>query len=215
MKYCQTLALCAVLLVAGGFGGEARPQDALIACKSKTIQSSFDTLEDCFSYYSKVEPRVKNTAVQKALLSTLLQLEEIEELLDTEEKILEDAIERGEKQHPDVNQRRKRDLESIFSLLGLGSGGSGGAGGLPDIGALLGGLGGEGGDDNSILGVIRGVKRTIKEIISNIVQLIFGTVGTAISGVTDLLGLDAIFGDSRPATRNPGGGRTGRNYFVI
>ena len=34
---------------------------------------------------------------------------------------------------------RKRDLESIFSLLGLGSGGSGGAGGLPDIGALLGG----------------------------------------------------------------------------
>ena len=58
-------------------------------------------------------------------------------------------------------------------------------------------LGGEGGDDNSILGVIRGVKRTIKEIISNIVQLIFGTVGTAISGVTDLLGLDAIFGDSR------------------
>ena len=30
--------------------------------------------------------QVKNTAVQKALLSTLLQLEEIEELLDTEEK---------------------------------------------------------------------------------------------------------------------------------
>ena len=58
-------------------------------------------------------------------------------------------------------------------------------------------LGGEGGDDNSILGVIRSVKQTIKEIISNLVQLVFGTVGTAISGVTDLLGLDAIFGDSR------------------
>ena len=59
-------------------------------------------------------------------------------------------------------------------------------------------LGGEGGDDdNSILGIIRSVKRTIKEIISNLVQLIFATVGTAISGVTDLLGLDAIFGGSR------------------
>ena len=58
-------------------------------------------------------------------------------------------------------------------------------------------LGGEGGDDNSILGVIRSVKQTIKEVISNLVQLVFGTVGTAISGVTDLLGLDAIFGDSR------------------
>ena len=64
----------------------SRPQDALIACKSKTVQSAFDTLEDCFDYFSKVEPKVKNTAVQKALMSTLLQLEEIEELLDVEEK---------------------------------------------------------------------------------------------------------------------------------
>ena len=63
-----------------------RPQDALIACKSKTVRSSFETLEDCFDYFSKVEPKVKNTAVQKALMSTLLQLEEIEELLDVEEK---------------------------------------------------------------------------------------------------------------------------------
>ena len=63
-------------------------------------------------------------------------------------------------------------------------------------------LGGEGGDDNSILGVIRSVKRTIKEIISNLVQLVFGTVGTAISGVTDLLGLGAIFGDSRDGGNN-------------
>ena len=31
-------------------------------------------------------PQVKNTAVQEALMSTLLQLEEIEELLDVEEK---------------------------------------------------------------------------------------------------------------------------------
>jgi hypothetical protein len=215
MKYCRTLALCAALLAAGS---EARPQDALIACKSKTVQSAFDTLEDCFSYYSKVEPRVKNTAVQEALMSTLLQLEEIEELLDVEEKILENAIAKGEKQHPEANRRRKRDLDTLFNLLGLGGGDGNGSGGLLQggLGGLLQGLGGEGGDDdNSILGIIRSVKRTIKEIISNLVQLIFGTVGTAISGVTDLLGLDAIFGGSRPATRNPGGGRTGRNYFVI
>jgi len=205
-SHCRTLALCAVLLVAGG---EARPQDALIACKSKTIQASFDTLEDCFEYFSIVEPKVKNTAVQKAVLSTLLQLEEIEEFLDFEEKILEDSIAKGEKQHPEANQRRKRDLDSLLNLIGLGDG-SGNGGGL-SIGGLLGGLGGEGGDDNSILGVIRSVKQTIKEIISNLVQLVFGTVGTAISGVTDLLGLDAIFGDSRPATM---GGRRARNYYV-
>jgi len=205
---CRALALCAVLLVAGS---ESRPQDALIACKSKTIQASFDSLEDCFDYFSIVEPKVKNTAVQKAVISTLLQLEEIEEFLDVEEKILEDSIAKGEKQHPEANLRRKRDLDSLLNLLGLGDGNGGG--GL-SIGGLLGGLGGEGGDDNSILGVIRSVKQTIKEVISNLVQLVFGTVGTAISGVTDLLGLDAIFGDSRPASMSGGGRRGARNYYV-
>jgi len=208
---CRALALCAVLLVAGS---EGRPQDALIACKSKTIQASFDSLEDCFDYFSIVEPKVKNTAVQKAVMSTLLQLEEIEKFLDFEEKILEDSIAKGEKQHPEANQRRKRDLDSLLNLLGLGDGSGNGGGGL-SIGGLLGGLGGEGGDDNSILGVIRSVKQTIKEVISNLVQLVFGTVGTAISGVTDLLGLDAIFGDSRPASMSSGGGRRGaRQYYV-
>ena len=37
----------------------SRPQDALIACKSKTIQASFDSLEDCFDYFSIVEPKVR------------------------------------------------------------------------------------------------------------------------------------------------------------
>jgi len=131
------LVLCASLLALGGGGGEARPQDALIACKSKTIQSHFGSLEDCFSYYSQIEPRVKNTAVQKALLNTLLQLEEIEDLLDIEEKILESSIANGEKQDPEVNQRRKRDLDSILGLLGLGGDGGGG---LPGIDDLLRGL---------------------------------------------------------------------------
>lgn len=210
-SHCRTLALCAVLLTAGG---EARPQDALIACKSKTVQSSFDTIEDCFSYFSKVEPKVKSTAVQKALMSTLLQLEEIEELLDDEERILEDSIARGEKQHPEANRKRKRDLQALLALPQTLLGGDGGAGSL-NLGGLLEGLGGggEGGDDNSILGIIRSVKRTVKEIISNIVQLIFGTVGSAISGVTDLLGIDS--GGSRPATmRSSGRGRTGRTYYV-
>jgi len=131
---CRALALCAVLLVAGS---ESRPQDALIACKSKTIQASFDSLEDCFDYFSIVEPKVKNTAVQKAVISTLLQLEEIEEFLDVEEKILEDSIAKGEKQHPEANLRRKRDLDSLLNLLGLGDGNGGG--GL-SIGGLLGGI---------------------------------------------------------------------------
>ena len=39
----------------------SRPQDALIACKSKTIQASFDSLEDCFDYFSIVEPKVRQT----------------------------------------------------------------------------------------------------------------------------------------------------------
>jgi len=134
-KYFWTLVLCASLLAAGG--GEARPQDALIACKSKTIQSRFDSLEDCFSYYSQIEPRVKSTAVQKALLNTLLQLEEIEDLLDIEEKILKSSIAKGEKQDPEVNQRRKRDLDSILGLIGLGGDGNGG---LPGIDDLLRGL---------------------------------------------------------------------------
>jgi len=207
------LVLCASLLALGGGGGEARPQDALIACKSKTIQSHFGSLEDCFSYYSQIEPRVKNTAVQKALLNTLLQLEEIEDLLDIEEKILESSIANGEKQDPEVNQRRKRDLDSILGLLGLGGDGGGG---LPGIDDLLRGSGKGGGDDDSILGVIRGLKQTIKNLIRGIVDTIFGTIGGAFSGVADLLGLDAILGDSRPATRTSRlRVRNGRDFSVI
>ena len=82
---------------------------ARIACKSKSIQAAFETRQDCVSHFSKVQPKVRKNqpraiyargshfvkyflqvknspAMQKALLSTLLLLEEIEELLDTEEK---------------------------------------------------------------------------------------------------------------------------------
>jgi len=227
------LALCAMLLVHSSNGSETRQQAtaARIACKSKSIQAAFQTRQDCVTHLSKVQPKVTNTpAVQKALLGTLLLLEEIEELLDTEEKILEDAIARGEKQHPEENKRRKRDLSRLFDLIGLGSSsrearlfGGSGNGGLPDLGELLGGLGG-GGDnedeDFSILGLIRTMKETISNLIQNIVQAIFGTIGNAVSGVTELLGIDDILGgnsDNRQETRSGGRGgvRTGRDYFVI
>ena len=58
-----------------------------------------------------------------------------------------------------------------------------------------------GGDDDSILGVIRGLKQTIKNLIRGIVDTIFGTIGGAFSGVADLLGLDAILGDSRDGAK--------------
>jgi len=231
MKNFRVLALCAVLLAHCGTGSETRQQAtaARIACKSKSIQAAFETRQDCVTHFSKVQPKVKNTpAVQKALLSTLLLLEEIEELLDTEEKILEDAIARGEKQHPEENKRRKRDLSRLFDLIGLGSSsrearliGGSGNGGLPDLGELLGGLGGDNEDEDfSILGLIRTMKETISNLIQNIVQAIFGTIGNAVSGVTELLGIDDILGgnsDNRQETRSRGRGgvRTGRDYFVI
>ena len=67
----------------------------------------------------------------------------------------------------------------------------------------LGGGGDNEDEDFSILGLIRTMKETISNMIQNIVQLIFGTIGNAISGVTELLGVDDILGgnsDNRDGT---------------
>ena len=65
-------------------------------------------------------------------------------------------------------------------------------------------LGGDNEDEDfSILGLIRTMKETISNLIQNIVQAIFGTIGNAISGVTELLGVDDILGgnsDNRDGT---------------
>ncbi len=53
-----------------------------------------------------------------------------------------------------------------------------------------------GGDDsdNNLLGIVRRAKRSIREIIANIVNLIFGTVGSAANAIVDAFGLDALLG---------------------
>ena len=65
-------------------------------------------------------------------------------------------------------------------------------------------LGGDNEDEDfSILGLIRNMKETISNLIQNIVQAIFGTIGNAVSGVTELLGIDDILGgnsDNRDGT---------------
>ena len=65
-------------------------------------------------------------------------------------------------------------------------------------------LGGDNEDEDfSILGLIRTMKETISNLIQNIVQTIFGTIGNAVSGVTELLGIDDILGgnsDNRDGT---------------
>ena len=67
----------------------------------------------------------------------------------------------------------------------------------------LGGGGDNEDEDFSILGLIRTMKETISNLIQNIVQAIFGTIGNAVSGVTELLGIDDILGgnsDNRDGT---------------
>ncbi len=58
-------------------------------------------------------------------------------------------------------------------------------------------MGGEGAGDNNILGIIKRAKQSIKEIIGNLVNLIFGTIGEAANGVVDAFGLDSILGNDR------------------
>jgi phage-related protein len=78
-------------------------------------------------------------------------------------------------------------------------------------------LGGGAGGDNQILSIIKRAKQSVKEIIGNLINLIFGTLGEGVNGISDSFGgigdaLGGLFGGgnnrgSRLSSESSQGGR--------